>query len=203
MGNITTHFVTKLYRSRLEGAATLNRDLGAACAAIAKEDKAGRRWSRENGYKGYTSYASLDDLPTRDPAFGALKKHLDKHVAAFSRALHLDLNGGKLVLDSMWINVLEPGGVHTGHLHPHSAISGTYYVSTPLGASALKFEDPRLPLMMAAPQRAEDAPDEEQTFVYVEPRAGEVLLWESFIRHEVPPNDAKRARVSVSFNYGW
>lgn len=203
MGNVTTHFVTKLYRSRLEGAAALNRELAAACAAIAKEDKAGRRWSRENGYKGYTSYASLDDLPTRDPTFAALKKHLDKHVAAFGRALHLDLNGGRLVLDSMWINVLEPGGVHTGHVHPHSVVSGTYYVSTPLGASALKFEDPRLPLMMAAPPRAEDAPDEEQTFVYVEPRAGEVILWESFIRHEVPPNDAKRARVSVSFNYGW
>lgn len=203
MVNITTHFVTKLYRARLEGAASLNRDLAVACTSIAKDDRAGRRWSRENGYKGYTSYASLDDLPTRDPSFAALKKHLDRHVAAFSRALHLDLNGGKLTLDSMWINVLEPGGVHTGHVHPHSVLSGTYYVNTPLGASALKLEDPRLPLMMAAPLRTEDAPEEEQTFVYVEPRAGDVVMWESFVRHEVPPNEAKRARISVSFNYSW
>jgi uncharacterized protein (TIGR02466 family) len=203
MADVSTLFVTKLYRARLEGAVALNRDLSLACASLAKEDKAGRRWSRESGYKGYTSYASLDDLPERDPAFAALKKQLDKHVSAFARALHLDLNGGKLALNSMWVNVLEPGGVHTGHVHPHSVLSGTYYVSTPLGSSALKLEDPRLPLMMAAPPRTDDAPEEEQTFVYLEPRAGEVLMWESFLRHEVPANEAKRPRVSVSFNYSW
>jgi uncharacterized protein (TIGR02466 family) len=203
MADISTLFVTKLYRARLEGAGALNRDLASACKTIAKEDVAGRRWSRDNGYKGYTSYASLDDLPTRDPAFAALKKQLDRHVAAFVRALHLDLNGGKLTLDSMWINVLDPGGAHSGHLHPHSVLSGTYYVNTPHGSSALKLEDPRLPLMMAAPLRAEDAPETEQTFVYLEPRAGDVLIWESFLRHEVPANEAKRPRVSVSFNYAW
>ena len=203
MAEISTLFVTKLYRARLEGAVELNRDLAAACRAIAKEDAAGRRWSRDNDYQGYTSYASLDDLPKRDPAFAQLKKRLDRHVNAFARALHLDLGGVKLSLDSMWINVLDPGGVHTGHVHPHSVLSGTYYVRTPTGASALKLEDPRLPLMMAAPPRAEDAPEAEQTFVYIEPSAGEALMWESFVRHEVPPNLAKRARVSVSFNYAW
>ncbi len=194
-------FVTQLYRARLDGVAELNRDLLASCRSIAKEDAAGRRWSKQKGYKGYTSYASLNDLPTRDPSFAALKKQLDKHAAAFAKGLHLDLGGRKLVLDSIWINVLEPGGVHTGHIHPHSALSGTYYVDTPPGSSALKLEDPRLPLMMAAPARAEDAPEEAQQFVYVAPKAGDVLMWESFVRHEVPVNEAKKARVSVSFNY--
>jgi uncharacterized protein (TIGR02466 family) len=203
MAEISTLFVTKLYRARLEGAVELNRDLAGACRDIAKEDGAGRRWSRENDYQGYTSYASLDDLPKRDPAFADLKKRLDRHAGAFARALHLDLAGQKLTLDSMWINILDPGGAHSGHLHPHSVLSGVYYVRTPMGASALKLEDPRLPLMMAAPPRLEDAPDAEQTFVYLEPSAGDVLMWESFVRHEVPPNMAKRARVSVSFNYRW
>ncbi len=196
-------FVTKLYRARLPEAVALNRDLAQACEVIAKDDKAGRRWSRDNDYKGYTSYASLDDLPKRDPTFGALKKHLDRHAQSFARALNLDLEGRKLVLDSLWINVLEPGGAHSGHVHPHSVVSGTYYVRTPQGASALKLEDPRLPFMMAAPQRTDDAPESEQTFVYLEPQAGDVLMWESFVRHEVPPNNAKKPRISVSFNYGW
>ena len=204
MAEVKPLFVTKLYRARLSDAAVaLNRDLASACEQIAKDDKAGRRWSRDNEYQGYTSYASLDDLPKRDPTFADLKRHLDRHAAAFGRALHLDLNGNKLVLDSMWINILDPGGSHTGHVHPHSVLSGTYYVRTPVGASALKLEDPRLPLMMAAPPRQDDAPDEEQTFVYVEPRAGEVIMWESFVRHEVPPNAAKKPRISVSFNYNW
>ena len=201
MAEIKTLFVTKLYRERLDGAAELNRDLLAACRVIAKEDSAGRAWSREKGYQGYTSYASLNDLVVRDPAFAALKKQLDKHAAAFAKALHLELGRKKLGLDSVWINVLEPGGVHTGHIHTHSVLSGTYYVDTPAGASALKLEDPRHPLMMAAPSRSEDAPEEERSFVYVEPKAGDVLMWESFIRHEVPMNAAKKSRISVSFNY--
>lgn len=201
MADVSTLFVTKLYRATLEGVD--NRALLASCRSIASEDEAGRRWSKDKGYRGYTSYASLDDLPKRDPNIAALKGVLDKHAAAFARDLHLELGGRRLKLDSIWINVLEPGGVHTGHIHPYSVLSGTYYVDTPPGASALKLEDPRLPLMMAAPPRREDAPESERAFIYVQPKAGDVLMWESFVRHEVPANAAKKSRVSVSFNYAW
>jgi len=203
MAETRTLFVTKLYRATLADAAALNRDLLRACRAIAGEDEAGQAWSKEKGYRGYTSYASLNDLPKRDPAFAALKTALDRHARAFADELHLELAGRRLALDSIWINVLAPGGVHTGHVHPHSVLSGTYYVDAPRGSSALKLEDPRLPLMMAAPPRSENAPEEERSFVYVAPRAGDVLMWESFVRHEVPMNEAKKPRVSVSFNYRW
>jgi uncharacterized protein (TIGR02466 family) len=203
MTEIKTLFVTKLYRAALEDARALNADLLKSCRAIAEDDAAGRAWSKEKGYKGYTSYASLDDLPKRDPSIAALKQVLDKQAAKFARELHLDLAGRKLKLDSIWINVLEPGGAHSGHIHPHSVVSGTYYVDTPAGASALKLEDPRHAMMMAAPPRLEDAPEDERTFVYVTPKAGDVLMWESYLRHEVVANAARKSRVSISFNYGW
>lgn len=196
---IKTLFVSKLYRGDVIGVD--NAALLKSCRAIAAEDAAGRAWSREHGYRGYTSYASLNDLPKRDPNFTALKQTLDKHAAAFARELHLELSGRKLKLDSIWINLLEPGGVHTGHIHPHCVLSGAYYVDVPANASAIKLEDPRHASMMAAPPRREDAPESERTFVYIAPKAGEVLMWESFIRHEVPMNTAKKPRVSVSFNY--
>lgn len=197
--NVETLFVTKLYRAAVEGVDV--GELAHACRSIAADDAAGQSWSKEKGYRGYTSYASLNDLPKRDPTIAALKQGLDRHAATFAKALHLDLGARKLKLDSIWINVLEPGGSHSGHIHPHSVLSGTFYVDVPPGASALKLEDPRLPLMMAAPPRSEDAPAEERTFVYVTPKAGEVLMWESFVRHEVPTNGAKKPRISISFNY--
>jgi len=201
MSDTQTLFVTKIYRAALPDAAALNKALLASCHDLSAQDRAGQAWSREKAYKGYTSYASLNDLPKRDPNFADLKKHLDKAVQAFAKDLHFAMSGRKLALDSLWVNVLESGGAHTGHIHPHSVISGTYYVDVPPGASSLKFEDPRLPLMMAAPPRAEDAPEPERTFIYLAPKAGDVILWESFLRHEVTPNTAKSARVSVSFNY--
>ncbi len=114
---------------------------------------AGRRWCKEHGYRGYTSYASLDDLPQRASVFADLVEHLDTHARAFARALDFDMDVRRLVLDSLWINVLKPGGFHTAHIHPHSILSGTYYVRVPEGASAIRYEDPRLPMMMAAPPK--------------------------------------------------
>ena len=203
MATIEPLFVTKLYRSELAGARAerLNREIAAASLSIAEDDVAGQRWCAKNGYPGYTSYASLNDLPWRVPIFGELVKALDGHVAAFAKELDYDLQGRKLTLDSLWINVLPPGGVHTSHIHPHSVVSGTYYVTIPDGASALKLEDPRLGFMMAAPPRKRKARPENRQFAYVAPAAGTVLLWESWLRHEVVPGTAKGERISISFNY--
>ena len=193
-------FPTMFYEGDLADAELVAR-LGHACRSLAREDAAGRNWSKAHGYRGYTSYASLDDLPRRDPDIAALVKRLDRHVAAFAEAAAFDLGGRRLKLDSLWVNVLRPGGGHSGHIHPHSAVSGTIYIETPPGAGALKLEDPRLPMLMAAPTRRADAPEEQRPFVYVEPRAGAVFLWESWLRHEVMAGTAKSERISISFNY--
>ena len=199
-------FATRLYRAEFSeerGFEPLLEDLADACAMMAAEDEAGRAWSKANRYPGYTSYSSPGPLWTRASAFGDLKTRLDRHARAFALDLGLNLAGGKLRLDSLWVNVLKPGGGHSGHIHPHSVISGTTYVEVPPGAAGLKLEDPRLAMMMAAPMRLPEAPADQQPFVYVTPRPGTVLMWESWLRHEVPVNAGRTDRVSISFNYGW
>ncbi len=205
MAQITSLFVTRLYRARLsEMGAPVNADeLAQSCIVIAEDDGAGQDWSEANGYPGYTSYASLSDLPWRFPIFKDLVAALDLHVAAFAEDLEFDLEGRALKLEDIWINILPEGGTHASHIHPHSVISGTTYVAMPGGASALKLEDPRSSRMMAAPPRRKDAREELKTFVYVAPQVGDVLLWESWLRHEVPMNMAEDERISVSFNYSW
>jgi uncharacterized protein (TIGR02466 family) len=199
MARTDSVFATQIYRAQVSP--RLNAEFERACLVLARDDKAGQRWAKAHGYRGYTSYASLNDLPERMPEFAALVKVLDRHVATFARALDFDLGGRRLKLDSLWANVMPEGGVHGGHIHPHSAISGTYYVAVPRGASAIKFEDPRLPLMMAAPMRKTTARAANRTFVTIEPKPGTLLLWESWLRHEVPLNAARGKRISISFNY--
>lgn len=193
-------FATRFYDAPL-GDEALVAELEDACRALAEEDEAGRRWSRQHNYRGYTSYASLDDLPVRDPRFGDLVRLLNRHVADFAADCAFDLGGKRLKLDSLWVNVLKPGGAHSGHIHPHSVVSGTVYVAVPAGSGALKLEDPRLPMLMAAPTRRDDAPEDLKPFVYAEPRPGAVFLWESWLRHEVLPGTGKGERISISFNY--
>lgn len=192
-------FATSLYEAEL-GDPALIAELAHSIRTLANDDQAGRRWSREKGYKGYTSYASLNDLPRRDPAFADLAKLLAKHAAAFATELAFDL-ARRPKLDSLWVNLLRSGGHHSSHRHPHSIISGTLYVEVPAGSGGIRFEDPRSGLMMAAPPRRADAPDELKPFATIAPRPGLLLLWESWLRHEVLPGTAKADRLSISFNF--
>lgn len=190
-------FTTPLYEGQL-GNPDLLADLAHSIRVLAEDDAAGQRWSEEKGYKGYTSYASLNDLTIRDPAFDDLKRILTKHAMAFAKLLAWTV---KPKLDSIWVNLMKPGATHSAHIHPHSILSGTLYVEVPKGAGAIRFEDPRLAMMMAAPVRAEDAAEDLQPFVDVAPAPGTILLWESWLRHEVLPHRGRGERLSVSFNF--
>ena len=192
-------FATRLYEAKLGDPALLD-ELAHSIRTLAIDDHAGRRWSRDKGYRGYTSYASLNDLPRRDPAFADLAKLLTKHAVAFAAELAFDLPR-KPKLDSLWVNLLKSGGHHSSHLHPHSIVSGTLYVEVPEGSGNIRFEDPRSGLMMAAPARRADAPEALQPFATIAPRPGLLLLWESWLRHEVLPGTAKTNRLSISFNF--
>ena len=192
-------FVTKLYESEIANGELL-AELAHSIRTLAQDDDAGQRWSKEHRYPGYTSYASLNDLPKRDPAVGDLAKVLTKHASTFAKDCAFEL-ARKPRIDSLWVNLLRDSGHHSAHIHPHSIISGTLYIEVPEGSGAIRFEDPRLPMMMAAPTRRTDAPEELQSFVTVHPRPGLLLLWESWLRHEVLPGSGRGERLSISFNF--
>jgi len=192
-------FATRLYEATIDDQALLG-DLAHSIRSLAADDGAGKRWSRDKGYRGYTSYASLDDLPRRDPAFADLQRRLVRHAAGFADQLGYDL-GRKPRLDSLWVNLLKAGGHHSAHIHPHSILSGTFYVEAPTGSGDIRFEDPRLPMMMAAPVRRDDAPEDLRPFVSIAPANGLLLMWESWLRHEVLPGRARADRLSISFNF--
>lgn len=196
------HLFTTRIADVVIGPDTLRHDLERCAWILASEDEAGTEWCRTQGYDGYTSYASLDDLPRRFPEFARLKKSLDRQAALFAQASYWDLEGFALSLDALWVNILGAGGQHSGHIHPGSVISGTFYVRAPEGAGRIRFEDPRLGMMMAAPQLVTGVAEEFSRFVYVQPVEGTCLLWESWLRHEVMPGHTKEARISISFNYG-
>jgi len=192
-------FPTSVYSTPLGIA--LHSELEAACLKLAAQDQAGQSSSKSELRKGYTSFSSIHDLPKRDPAFAALVANLDRHVATFTQAVEFDMQGRRLVLDSIWVNFLQEEGTHPAHIHPNAAVSGTYYVSVPPGGAPIHFEDPRIGLMMAAPPRTNTARLENRSLVAVHPKAGNLLLWESWLRHGVESHGNTSPRISISFNY--
>ncbi len=202
---IQTWFPTSIYVDNLKthGLKKWNRELLEQCYLVRDTDPAGIEWSETHYLNGYTSYGSMTDLHRRYPHFEELALEIDRHARKLARYLDMDLQDGHLEMSSCWVNIMPTNTVHSLHLHPLSVLSGTYYVEVPKRASSIKFEDPRLSKMMAAPPKLPNARPRNQQFVKLQPSAGQVVIWESWLRHEVPPNAATEDRVSISFNYDW
>jgi uncharacterized protein (TIGR02466 family) len=198
-------FPTYIYSEPLQasGLARFNAGLADECRKLRDFDAAGRRWSAGNYPGGYTSYASMNELHHFSSTFAALEKRLTRHMRAFARTLEFDLRGRTVRMSDCWVNIMPENAAHSLHLHPLSFISGTYYVVTPEGCPGLKFEDPRLSKFMAAPPRRPDARPASRPHVTYPAEAGRVILFESWLRHEVAANRVAAERISISFNYHW
>jgi uncharacterized protein (TIGR02466 family) len=200
-----TFFPTFVYTAALQktGLQEFNRQLLRECRQLREDDAAGRRWSAKNYPGGYTSYGSSHRLQRISPTFETLRRKLQRHVKAFATAVEWDLAGRELAMTDCWVNIMPRQVVHGLHLHPLSTLSGTYYIKVPAGSPGLKFEDPRLERFMAAPPRKADGRPENRPWVTVPAIPGQLVLFESWLRHEVVPNPMQADRVSVSFNYNW
>lgn len=203
--SIKAWFPTFIYYETLNksGGEKFNRELLKECYQIRDFDDEGRAWSEKNYPGGYTSYGSMAQLHRFSSTFADLERRINKHVKAFAQHLEMDLRKRRFLMSDCWVNIMPRQAVHSLHLHPLSFISGTYYVNTPKGCSNIKFEDPRLSKFMAAPPRLPEHRDENRVFVKYPAETGKVVLFESWLRHEVAANQTDEARVSISFNYHW
>lgn len=198
-------FPTYLYSHKLPASQfkTLNPDLLSESYKFSEIDEKGLVWSQKNYRGGYTSYGSLNRMWEVSSTFSELKDHVMSQAWKFSQELQFDITKKDLRMVSMWINIMPTDVTHSWHIHPHSVLSGTYYVKTPAKCSAIKFEDPRISRFMNTPPRKSSASKELQWHLSHQPKAGEILLFESWLSHEVPPNSSREERVSISFNIDW
>ena len=145
---------------------------------------------------------SLDALFTQTPS--EMKFVADPAHAGYETAVLVGDPAGPgiyAVHTKLPANIKIVPHTHSEKWRIATVLSGTLYVSAPPGSGALRLEDPRLPMMMAAPPRSDSAPEDSRNFIYVEPEPGLVLLWESWLRHEVTAGRGKADRLSVSFNF--
>lgn len=99
-----------------------------------------------------------------------------------------------------WINILGRGGLNTPHDHPSWVWSGCYYVSVPKGekelSGSIEFFDPRTNIRTLT---VDGAGCFASKFV-MKPRAGMLLMFPSYLRHWVYPNESDEERVTIAFN---
>ena len=118
-------------------------------------------------------------------------------VASRGVARFLQVDQYPMVITGCWANVNPPGAYHPTHNHPNNFLSGVYYVDVPSAGSCLALQDPRPLMIMPRPREfsrlTANAAD-------VASKSGRLVLFPSWLRHNVPANNGDTDRISIAVN---
>jgi uncharacterized protein (TIGR02466 family) len=98
----------------------------------------------------------------------------------------------------IFFSEMNEGDYHTTHNHPSSILSGVMYLSVPENSSDIRFYDPR-PHKNYISLPIENSCEYNWDWYKIQPKEGLILIWESWISHEVLKNNCN-GRVTAVFN---
>lgn len=113
-----------------------------------------------------------------------------------------DLDKGELFVINSWGIINPKHGYNAMHNHPISMLSGVYYIKAPENCGDIVFRDPReVRQMTMLPLKRQNRWTYQRVFYH--PREGRLLIFPSWLLHEVKPNLSDEERICVSFNIGY
>jgi len=192
---VHTFFPVAVQTTEVENAAQLNKSIIGEIAEIqgTVPNSLPDAWSCNL----YTTITSGINLLER-PAFKSLQQHIFTEANAFSEVYGLDFGNHPPRITECWVNVYGQGDSQEAHNHSNSVISGIYYVAVPEGCGELLFHSPMSDSMLEPPTTA---PNNINTpMVALKPKAGEMVMFRSWLRHSVKPTRGKEERISIAFN---
>lgn len=100
-----------------------------------------------------------------------------------------------LEIDNLWMNVNKCGDYNAPHYHTLSALSGVLYIQSD-DASNIQFIQDTLRHHYPFWTNSELFADKFELF----PKDGRLIIFPSWIKHSVLPNESNKERISISFN---
>ncbi|MAS97186.1 MAG: hypothetical protein CMO55_28685 [Verrucomicrobiales bacterium] len=147
---------------------------------------------------GWHSHVDLHENPIFAPIMRAA---LDggMEVAAHQ---DWDLDRVEIFVINSWGIINPKYGYNAMHNHPSSVLSGVYYIKAPENCGDIVFRDPReVCQMVVLPTKKQNRWTYQR--VFYRPKEGRLLIFPSWLLHEVKPNLSEEERICVSFNIGY
>ncbi len=136
-----------------------------------------------------------------EAVFAPLQDFIEQSVAQVVAFAKWDLTRLTPTIATCWAMVNGKFAGNTVHMHPHSFLSGVYYVQAAANAGNVFFLDPRLAHVMTMPPVTAHHPWNYQRVIY-KPQPGRLLIFPAWLEHGVEPNGSDSERMSISFNIG-
>ena len=138
----------------------------------------------------------------RSPILEELGNVLMKHVREYYWETQKNFVAKDLKLQSIWANVSNRHSYNMLHVHPGSQVSGVLYIKAPERSGDIVFVNP---LSLSSKMAALDGNTEESTPYntdrwFIQPTRGRLILFPSYLGHEVAANETDEDRMSIAFN---
>lgn len=151
--------------------------------------------SLEDYGAGGDSMASIPD----GPGLHSFKEVVLKNARLFLENCGYDVDKYNLYVDNIWLNEMVSGSYHVMHSHYGKVVSGCFYVDVPKNSGGVVFTGPlsRIDKSNIKVKNYTIFNSGEWT---VNPEPGSMLMWESYLIHEVPKTSFNGIRRSIAFD---
>jgi len=122
------------------------------------------------------------------------------HDVARDYLVKLGYDQSKIGFDTqLWVSEMSEGDEHKKHTHPNCILSGILYLEVPEDSAPIAFSDPRSFRSHITLPKLGEVPTNWEHVIF-KPETGLMLLWESWLPHEVPKTRNKDKRITIVFN---
>lgn len=187
-------FAEPVFKFRIKNYEQHNNSLQKYIYNLYEEDKIGVERSNINGWHS----KSFDMSDVSSPAHKFFKETREYVVEVFN------LQGWKyiaekVIMTEMWAVINKKNNLNLAHTHPNNFLSAAYYVKAPKNSGNIKFISSNSVKKERYP-KLEKATEFNQSGVEIEPEEGNLLIFPSYLLHEVMKNKTDEDRIVISFN---
>ena len=132
-----------------------------------------------------------------NPILENLKKEIELGINHYKKTVLNCKDDIEIYITQSWINVTENNQYHHLHTHANSFLSGVFYIQTDNENDKIFFVQDKYETIKLIPIEYNDW--NSKTW-WLPATVGDLVIFPSSLTHEVPSNQSKNPRISLSFN---
>ncbi len=138
-----------------------------------------------------------EDLNIKDKTLKSLCEKLLEAIKTYAKQFGLTDN---LFIQNIWLNINKKHNFNVEHTHPFSLISGTFYVKTNKDTGDIVFTNPNSMESYVKKEYIKEYNQSNSNVWWYTPQNNILILFPSWLKHQVEPNQSEEDRISISFN---
>tara|TARA_R100001443_G_C3297027_1_gene164285 strand:- start:70 stop:687 length:618 start_codon:yes stop_codon:yes gene_type:complete len=144
---------------------------------------------------GMTDQTSVNNYVLDDPILADLRSFIELSITKYTSEIFRYEQ--EFFITQSWVNKKSKGVAHHEHRHPNSIVSGVWYPHISKDTSPILFSNLHEKNIVVEPVEYNDFNADSYKLLV---NSGSLILFPSYVKHSVPPNQCDEDRMSLSFN---